>query len=692
MSKKKLLCVLLSICLLLSGPLTTFALAKGDEGLKNVTLSLYSNLSAETHISGLYSDNIFYITLKDLCSLTGGQVESETEKKAVVTLGKGTREFAIDVGSGNMAEILYSDKCNITMPSLAQNGKVYVSALHFLRYIGATAQIKENSPVQFMVIKRYDIFDALADLVASNCGNFFWWDEVDTGNESLKDKLMNAGLVALVSRDSNIFRMMFDAKGIEQEAIEDALLSIVKNEGQGYFTENSHISELIDTESGIIGAEVDWFDLLTEAFGDSTDKLIKQISDLESKIAFRADLANKIIQAFEGLKQFDNISTVQKNLLAKTILEHPKDSQTLCDGWEVVFDAAQNINAKIQSEYSAKCEEGIKITESMAYDYLNGIGDLAGVNPVSIAWSGANLLTKMIPFTNEMIGKKEQLYNGYNCSVIQLIANEMMGKIYSDWYYSNGPYALPTEQYEKLDDIKQLMILQLKSTLTTRECLIRSGFVEAEYAAEMENMNQKTAILLNQVENCKIVGANLFRAEYTDDLSWMEGVKTESLTSNEATAIWKDFLLFERYSGYTKDWAEASLEYTISDLNADTIPELLMQSLMDTPFTNTWVFVLKSKDIFLANETYGYGSFRYSPNNNLVIGTPMLKPSVETAEYSPFYRLSGTQFEYVFGVGKDEGKILYKDAQGQREISENEGASYFADAIDFEWSPVIDIR
>ena len=530
MIKKRLLCILLTICLLIPMSLPTYAASESNE-LKNVTLSLYSNLSPERYISGLYRDNTFYITLEDLCALTRGKIVKETEEEAVVGFGncrngKSIREFVIDVGSGNMAEPLYSDEYNITLPSLAQDGKVYVSALHFLRYLGATVKLQEDSPIQFMIIKRYDIFDALSDLINSDLGNFFWWDEVDTGEENLEDKLTNAGVIALINRDSNIFRMMFDAKGIEQEALEDALLSIVKNEGQGYFTENSAESELIDTASSIIGAEADWFDLIKEAYADGSDVLGDQISDLASSAAITAGFANNVIGAFESLKQFDNMSSSQRNLLEKTVLQYPEDSKTLCDGWNVVFDAAKNVSGKIQSEYDAQYKAALDVAESTAYDFLNGATGAAGANPVSIAWSGVTLLTKMIPFTNEMIEKKVQLYNSYNCSIIQLIANEMLVEAYSDWYYGNALYTGSAEQYKKLDSVKQLIVLQLKSTLTTREYLINSGFLERNYASEMKEMNQETAILLNKAENCQINGVDLFSVEYENDISWIENYET----------------------------------------------------------------------------------------------------------------------------------------------------------------------
>lgn len=142
---------------------------------------------------------------------------------------------------------------------------------------------------------------------------------------------------------------------------------------------------------------------------------------------------------------------------------------------------------------------------STAHDILNGMAD---ANPASAAWDSALLLTKLIPFTNQMIDSQDKLYNAYNCSMIQLIANEMLADAYLDWYNSNGMYTNVADQYDMLNTIKQLMILQLKSTLTTRKYLIQSGRLEEGYAEQMKAINQKIAMLLNETENCKITGAN----------------------------------------------------------------------------------------------------------------------------------------------------------------------------------------
>ena len=533
---RRIACYLLTLCLLVS-MVPVAALAAEAEGTIDVTLSLYSNISHDRYISGLYEDNVFYITLENLCELVDGTVTSQSNNQATIRVG--IREFNIDVGSGNMTEKLYSENYYITMPSILKDGQIYISALHFLRYIGATVHIDEQASIQFMVIKRYDIFNAIEDLATSESGNFFWWDEIDAEYGELEDTLVNAGIVALINRDSNIFRMMFDAKGMEREAVEDALLSIVKNEGAGYFDEGSKESELIDTTSGLIGAESDWFGLFKEAFQD-TSELGEQINDLAENAAFTASFANNVVKAVESLKQFDNMSAIQKDLLANTILAHSNDSKTLNNQWGVVLDAARNVDAKIQSEYAAQIGAATQVAQSTAYDLMNGVTGAAGANPVSIAWNGAILLTKLIPSTNQMIGRKDKLYNAYNSSMIQLIANEMRVDTFLDWYYSNGMYTNAGNQYEKLNTLKQLMILQLKSTLTTREYLIQSGFLENSYAEWMETANQEIALLLNKTENCKITGVNMYEASYDDDISWVSKYNEPNYSNLVVDAYAKD--------------------------------------------------------------------------------------------------------------------------------------------------------
>ena len=63
----------------------------------------------------------------------------------------------------------------------------------------------------------------------------------------------------------------------------------------------------------------------------------------------------------------------------------------------------------LQNEYAAQIGAATQVAQSTAYDLMNGVTGAAGANPISIAWNGAILLTKLIPSTNQMIGRKDKL-------------------------------------------------------------------------------------------------------------------------------------------------------------------------------------------------------------------------------------------------------------------------------------------
>ena len=567
MNKKKLLCVFLILCLLFTAFFPAYASAKEYGELTPVTLSLYSNLTSDTYITGLYSDNTFFVTLETLGKLTGGTT-SEGPVEGLIIFGNGIRRIFIRPDTQDIGEVRCGVDYEVPVPSIWHNDKIYVSALHFLNYIGATVHLDENAPIQFMVIKRYDIFDVLGDLKSTSQGNFFWWDEVDISD----NELVAAGVVALINRDSNAFRMMLDANGIAQEAMEDAVLSIVRNEGQAYFDENENVvlSELIDTASGIIGAEADWIYLANDAYRDTT-----QLGNLADTLAVASSLTSNVVEAAVSLTQFDNMTAAQKDLLSKTILQHSEDSSTLCNGWEIIYDAAETVDSKIQSKYAHQYSAAQQLAESTAYDFLNGV--TGSGNPVMMVWNGVNLLTDTIPFATKLVEGQEKLYNAYNCSFVQLIAQEMLNRAYSDWYYFDAIYVTPEEQYDDLDAIKSLLILQLKSTLTTREYLIDSGYLDAGEISKMKEMNRETAVLLNKAENCKVTVVDRSAAEYDEDISWLADYDDQTIPMLEAAKAGLDYADqtingILRTSSFPNEYESKATEPYLTDLIYDFSP------------------------------------------------------------------------------------------------------------------------
>jgi hypothetical protein len=218
------------------------------------------------------------------------------------------------------------------------------------------------------------------------------------------------------------------------------------------------------------------------------------------------------------------------------------------------------------------------------------------------------------------------------------------------------------------EEIAELLVI-LKNANTTNDGL-EYGFLPSDNKVYLSTYDSSVLVsVINEV------------SDHADN-------STENSNSpDDATAIWEDFLIAGDYSTFTAGWSETSLEYTIADLNADAIPELLIQSSVDAPFYSTWLFVLDNTDIVLSSETYGYGSFRYSPSNNAVIGSPEWRPFSGTG-YSPFYSLCGTQMEYIFQIGQDEGQSYYSDSTGVKSISDEERSAYYTDVINFEWKQI----
>ena len=527
---KKIISLLLVIVLSSTViPLNVLAQEKNEKVY--VSLSMYSNKTNDKSISGYYYDNMLYVSINDICKITGATVKEKDEDKVYLSLNGGCRDAEISINGNVMKEVFYSDSYSVYMPSFAQNNVVYVSMMHFLNYIGANYEFRKESKPQLIVVVQYSIFDALTDYNNTNQGNFFSWDEVDCGNEKLEDKLVNAGVVALINRDSNIFRMMFDAKGIEREAIEDALVSIITNEGVDYFDSNNSQLEFLNIGTDVLSAESDIVDFVTKVYKTgATETLGKYINEFASESSAGFSTITNYLNALETYKQFDAITETERTLLEKTILTHPEDSSTLCDGWDNVLNATENVNKRSKDAFENKYQIALETADGLGYDFLNGIADGTSKNPISAAWDGAILINKLIPYTSNMIDKKTQLYNAYLCSMIQYIAKDFFADSYSKLYYSNFFYDRLSLQLDCLQQLKYDLILQLKSTLTTREYLINSGFLTDEYASEMKSMNKKTAELLNKVENCSLSGVGVaYNEDYKDDYSWLSEFKDNSL-------------------------------------------------------------------------------------------------------------------------------------------------------------------
>lgn len=503
---------------------------QGDE-VKEITLTLYSNLSSDQYISGIYYNDDFLVSCETICSLTGGKINYENSEVLEFSLSNGQRVFSINKNNNSIAEIFYSDSRKLDLSVSLVNEKVYLSALSFLDYIGATTLVLRDAPIQFWVFKHYDFFDAVSDYKSTVKKNFFWWDEVEADGD-IKDRIINNGVIALINRDSNILRMIIDAEGIEREAIEDALVTILKNEGQAYASDEISAIDIIDLENRVIKRTGDAIEEAADAISKLIEKdtvFSKVLEGTESSASIAGDLStglNNYARVAETALQFASVSEAQRMVLQKTIIDRGESSYTLKTSWKKLRDAANNVNRSVQNEYNRNFGAASDFFYKEAYEVFNkAIED----NPVSIAWELNNDFLNIIPATSSIINNKTQLYNSYNASMIQLIANEILCEEYGDWYYSNMlcdeselDYA-----YEKMDSILYAMILQTKATMTARDYLIQSNYLESDYAQYMKEQVVELAVVLNKLENCKVSNIANRNNENTD-LSWMSSYQSLS--------------------------------------------------------------------------------------------------------------------------------------------------------------------
>lgn len=715
MGKKSLLSKLFSIFLVIviissSIQMTTYAEETNERVA--VTLSMYSNKTNETTISGYYQNNIFYVSVDDLCKIVDGKTDKTSDSHLTLSLNNGFRKIYIDNG-GKIEEVFNSVTYKINIPVIKQDSNLFISLLHFLNYIGAAYKLDKASDPQLMVAVRYNLFDAMQELHDTKNGNFFSWEEVDCEGMAIEDFLINAGVIALINRDSNIFRMIFDAKGIEQEAIEDALISIIKNEGNKYFDDSNSFLDFYNTATDSYSMTADFVKFIAKTY--STDAT-KDVADLMNDYAENSsdglgEIAN-VLNALESYKQFDSISEAERMLLENTIIASPEASDTLCDGWENVLKAAENVNDRAKSAYSNKYKSALQVVNDTCYDKLGSID-----SPVLAAWNGIILINKIIPYTSNMIDKKTQLYNAYLCSMIQFIANDLLSYTYSDVYYSNFYCKSSSEQQENFERLKYNLILQLKSTLTTREYLIESGFLDDDYTKEMEEMNKATAELLNKTENCYLVGVgDFYDTEYSDDYSWIaEFVSKEKadysiVIDQYKEAISNDFYR-NNFDGVSSDikignylnsellslagtYNSFSVYYSICDVNADGVDELFIGAKGDDEEIRSYdIFVYANGKISrpFTDKQFGYRTNFYLLKGNVFEIVSSGGAYTTGVEY---YKIShDNSTKLISSLLYDYGKYYSVDGKYKNSITEKQYNDILAKYrnsgyYNFEWKKI----
>lgn len=496
--------------------------ATKNSDIRKVTLSMYSNyVGKKGQIEGIYRNNKLYLSVDNIGDLTGG-AGTQTGKYTAEIEQDLERSFKVNVKKNEVKEIMDYGENKIPVDTMSVNGVIYLSAIEFFRYMGMTVQIDKDDDVQLKVIRKYDIYDALRDIYQQSNGYWFSWDEIESKKGTVKDKVLFAGVVALMDGDSNPFRMMIDAKGIFKDYLEDDILSIVKNEGKSYLEKEDDIDKLASYLKDQTDFNSTWYDLIMEAYGGGEYELVEGLGEKLEKGADAAHELSVICDVAKNLQKYDDILASQKDLLQNTIISNANDSEVLKNDDLGILDTVNTVNTKIHNTIYKNNDTIVKTAIKEGFDIIKDKATEA-TNPAAIVWDGVMFIDKLLPASAKGIEDNKKLYSAlYDCYLIQQISNDIFVKTYSDVFYRGFLYSNKKEQKKALQKVKDSMVMQLKSTLTIRENLMNSGKVDQSYRDDLKGTNKKLAKLLSKVESCKLTGPNMFDASQTEDLSWME--------------------------------------------------------------------------------------------------------------------------------------------------------------------------
>lgn len=519
---KNVISVFLVIVMLMSQVQIPAATKNND--IRKVTLSMYSNyVGKKGQIEGIYRNNKFYLSVDNIGNLTGG-AGKQTGKYTAEIEQDLERSFKINVKKNEVKEIMDYGENKIPVDTMSVNGVIYLSAIEFFRYMGMTVQIDKDDDVQLKVIRKYDIYDALRDVYQQSNGYWFSWDEVESKKGTVKDKVLFAGVVALIDGDSNPFRMMVDAKGIFKDYLEDDILSIVKNEGKSYLKKEDDNDELVSYLKDITDYNNTWYHFIMDSYKGGEYNLVKGLGEELDDITDEIDKIALIYEVVKNLQKYDDILDNQKNLLQNTIISNANDSDILKNDDLGILDIVKKVDRKIQDTMYKNSDTIKKAVIKEGFDFIKDKAtEGSAVKSVAIVWDGIMLIDKLLPASAKGIEDNKKLYSAlYDCYLIQQAANDSFVKTYSDVFYRGFLYSNKKEQKKALQKVKDSMVMQLKSTLTIRENLMNSGKVDQSYRDDLKETNKKLAKLLSKVESCKLTGPNMFDASQPEDLSWME--------------------------------------------------------------------------------------------------------------------------------------------------------------------------
>lgn len=637
------------------------------------SVPIWGNLYTKNFINILYQDNRAYISIDDACELTGCKITNRDNDNQV-ELERGFLEMLLSNDKKHIK--INGSQFDMNMGWLKYEKNIYVPIEVFFTYVGAEFKIDSNDSIPIKVYMPETLDSILLEYVENNYGYHFYWSETSSSEKEVKKKIENAAIVSLLFEyDFGVFKSLIT--NYNQEMDEDALTQILLNEG------NQNLDDIKYSKYDFIKSDIETTDTIHEwvDFFNEIEKNddIKFWSGVVNKFENFEDAATNFADAVNSVKQYSAITKTQPDLLKNTLLK-VSDKSEVYKIDKNMYKAANNVQNNIDKSYNTTYATATETFKNELETLLTSAGNTAGntVTPFqcfSVAWSGAKLITKLLANNMNIIERKTLLHQADICRSIQehayLFFYEKFEQAYNESFIS--------QEYN--ESLKQSLILKLKATLTARENLLASKFVDADYAVSLKEDITALSTFLNRTEKCSVrISSDKVR---NDDWSWLKNHELKS--KEEIQKIYEDFIKNKGYENDVKKWENQIDKYAIIDVDQNGIAELFVNSKEAVgAFSNDWVYTYDNmqKKVICLSSIYHYGNLRYSLKYKTLAFTE-LKPDAFGGSIG-FYKLNGSNLFALFN-NKEEKKYAYSINKTKKSISATEFNQYLNELTDIEY-------
>lgn len=451
---------------------------------------------SQTMISGEIKDNLFYVPLDEILSITNVEASYSDEECLFFPLEASTHiALRLNLNTGDIHEVsgFYKEQTYQIPMMISEDGIHLYSLQHMLAALKIKMEYLPNESIPLSIYRgEYNIFDLKSQLRKENY--LFNWAETGTSSDD----------AALMYQCSSIGTLIFD---YNEHIIKDALfswwsddiLNVKEEQIQAAMIETlTYFSDEKDQNLNYKESDYETFEFTKDSISisDSLMSLLGVDHDAEAVLkglSIYYDYGGTLIDQLSAYIQFKNISESQSDILSQTFLSYRESPIISVD--EGVRNAAQHLQNRIT-------ENGIGTATSildLTVDFCNTVasGAISKAIPLYAMIDTAITLAKFLPGTNELIEDMRTANLSTTCAALSDIAAGEHATIMS--YFRTS---IPDVQ--SLKEYKSTLIYALQSSYTTRKLLINSDTLSSRIEYNLREKNKSLISFLNDLMNCSI--------------------------------------------------------------------------------------------------------------------------------------------------------------------------------------------